>query len=305
MGTSQLRETSMSALKTFLRCGRQYYYNYVQGLQPRTDRESASMGTLFHEALAHAYRNYSASSFVSKAKERIHEIRENGYFDRHRDRIVKPSFEPENWNLIEDMVQFYWQEHGQHDKFDTIVAVEEAVSYELRGFTIRNTFDLLVRENGRLVVYDHKTVSEVGGAVEFLPLDFQMLMYELSAFKHFGEPIEVVYNMVRRAVPPGFGHDSGLTATGKKSTRSKDPMDYVRRERISRSAEELQAFEDELIAVIGSIRHSEDTNTWLRSPIKTGGESCKGCSFYGICGAELAGKRIDPNVISLEFEIAA
>ena len=59
----------------------------------------------------------------------------------------------------------------------------------------------------------------------FLGLDTQMLTYEVIANRAIGQNVEMVYNMIRRERPPGYGSRSLLTKSGRKSTASTDRDD--------------------------------------------------------------------------------
>jgi len=291
----------MSALSTFLRCQRKYYYQEVKGLIPLSggSSEAMTMGTIFHEALAAIYRDMKQSGsrtgspcFGSVA---IEEIVLRGYTEHHGER---QTFElaDDKVQLLHDMLDLYWNEYGSKDEFDEIIAVEEPFILEIGGYAIRNTFDLVVREKGQIVVYDHKTVGSIKETLEFLPLDFQIGAYMLAAYKHFGEPVEFVYNMVRRAKPGG--------KTGRASTAVGD---YLRRERLWKSESELVEWENILLALTGSLDDTKSLgdvgylNGWLRSPQKGYMGGCNSCAYKSVCSAELSGHVMSDDMLSMSY----
>ena len=288
----------MSALSTFLRCQRKYYYQEVKGLIPLSggSSEAMTMGTIFHEALASIYgaqKTCPDAGFDAMfGHQRIDQIVERGYTEHHGER---QSFElaDDKVQLLHDMLDLYWNELGSKDQFDAIIAVEEPFILEIGGYAIRNTFDLVVREKGQIVVYDHKTVGSIKETLEFLPLDFQIGAYMLAAYKHFGEPVEFVYNMVRRAKPGG--------KTGRASTAIGD---YLRRERLWKSESELAEWEKILnnLVVSVEVRGAFGRNAaYQRSPQKGYMGGCNSCVYKSVCSAELSGHTMSDDMLSMSY----
>lgn len=296
----------MSALSTFLRCQRKYYYQEVKGLIPLSggSSEAMTMGTIFHEALASIYRSQErVSPFLPMyGHDRIDEIVERGYTEHHGE---QQTFElaDDKVDLLHGMLDLYWTEYGSKDEFDEIIAVEEPFILEIGGYAIRNTFDLVVREKGQIVVYDHKTVGSIKETLEFLPLDFQVGAYMLAAYKHFGEPVEFVYNMVRRAKPGG--------KTGRASTAVGD---YLRRERLWKSEDELAEWMDILSELIYTVKeksvleYSEGIglpqvvpSRFRRSPQKGYMGGCNSCAYKSVCSAELSGHTMSDDMLSMSY----
>ena len=296
-----MMDTSMSQIQSYLKCQKAYEYRYVQGLRPRKETtDTMDIGTLFHAGAAAGYQHLGHINhhWFADAQAEVDRVIEEGY-DYHGERR-ELEVSDEDQELVKEMLEYYWENVGKHDKFDEIIAVEEPFNLTIGGFNIRNTFDLVVRENGRVVVFDHKTVGNVKETAEFLPLDFQIGAYMLAASRHFGEPVEFVYNMIRRAVP------RELTKSGRKSTSSKDPMDYVRRERLWKNKTELAAWEKALLTVTTEIDWKSKYKTFgvpesfNRSPQK-GFMGCSGCAYKSICSAELIGQTVDGSMAEWFF----
>lgn len=303
-----MSDTSMSALKTFLNCQKRYEYQYVRGLRPlRESTDVMDLGTLFHAGCQAGYKLGKDAApitmqgyWLKYAHTRVDETIANGYDYHGERREIK--VDEEQVQLVHDMLDYYWENVGQHDQFDEVVAVEEPFVLEVGGYSIRNTFDLVVREAGRIVVYDHKTVGNVKESAEFLPLDFQVGAYMVAAASHFGEPVEFVYNMVRRAVP------KELTKSGRKSTSSKDPMDYLRRERLWKNETELGEWRNTLESLVDEMDRKTTANvpapSFLRNPVK-GYMGCLGCAYKSLCSAELIGQKIDGSMLEYSFTTVA
>lgn len=302
-------ELSQSAVKDLSRCDKKFFYRWMMGLAPRISGEPADFGTGFHEVMAAGERALQkGDNFLEAAHRRLDFIRYNGFEDRHLQGEVRNlALETDAWERLEDVLNFYWQHVGRLDAAnEEIIAVEEPFYFELEGYVFRSTFDAVVQIKGhdRPRIRDHKTVGSVNEALAFLPLDFQMKFYQLAGYKHFGFPIEVEYNMARREVPPGFGHRSALTKSGAKSKASTDPKDYARREVLTISEHELKAFEEELRGFLRVIRRNRETEYWPRRVIKTGGEACAQCPYYGICTTSLMGGEISESLLKLTYKLS-
>lgn len=216
----------------------------------------------------------------------------------------------EEIRAIGDSVQFYarhkiWYDF-QHYK---ILATEVPFDYPFTTYNgedviLSGVFDLLAQdvthEKNVVVVMDHKTVGDVNNTMSFLPLDVQMLSYEALCWRALGQPssnggyddVEVIYNMIRREVPPGFGHRSEFTPTGKKSTASRNVDDYLKRTSLWHSTKEREAIESNfLIPMLSETAESQ----YYKGPlipriIRTGGEACSSCDFFARCKANILGR---------------
>ena len=291
---SEIYDESMSSFKTYAECKKKWEYRYKRGLVPlQNNTETLDIGTLYHAGMAEGYRHgiYNLDNWVENAHNGIDITLRDGY-DYHGERRVL-NVEKEKVQLVKDMLEFYWENLGQHDVFDEIIAVEESFSLYINGRTITNTFDLLVRQQGRLCIWDHKTVGSVNDTLAFLPLDMQSNMYQVAAWLKFGEPVEFMYNIARRAVP------RELTASGRKSTASKDPADYLRRVNSIKSEGELRYVYEELKNQNQEMRQ----RTWFPREPQKGFMGCNGCAYRDICSAEQTGKRVSKTMLEMSYEI--
>lgn len=295
-----MKELSMSALETFQRCRRKFYYRYVLGLIPKETPEYMAIGSAFHAGVAGGYREYaSRKHFVEIAQQAFREWLNT---DDAR------GFNPDDRGLVEDMIKYWWEHEGITQDYSEIVSVEEHLPYQIPGTDryIRCTPDLLARrsDSGRLVLTDHKTVGGVNEALAFLPLDFQLRLYTLQTWRRYGELPEIDYNMVRRELPPDFMRADGqmpyaLTPTGKPSKRSADPKDYIRRERQTFTEKQLLTFEKQLLAIVNDVDGEDD---YTRTVIKNGATACSGCKYLTQCTRELDGGKLDGITLKWEFD---
>lgn len=312
------KKISMSELATFQRCEKKFYYSEVLGLKSRAPVDNISFGTLFHQAMQAGYRQLKgwplgepldmrSAEFLGMAHAAILRILSEGAYYRRGKREPFALTDEKLGPLCHDAVDFYWEHQGKLDVFDEIISVEVPVEFQLGDYTISNTFDLLVRQDGRLKLIDHKTSGAINEAYEFLDRDFQVLCYPLAAWKVYGELVEVVYNLVRRGVPPNFQRPDGtkpyeLTKSGAKSKASTDLDDYLKRVSIFKSIGQLEHFEKMLAWQIRGIADCTADAYWPVRPIQTGGQACKGCPFVAPCTAEIAGNVLDRGALALTYD---
>ena len=216
-----------------------------------------------------------------------------------------------------DVVQHYLGTHFWHDheQFEILsVEKEYETSFTFCDSTgqwvsaiVTGAMDVVARDrtftDKRMgAVIDHKFVGDVGNALDFLPLDTQMLFYEgimceVLIFQGDFDDIELIYDLHRREVPPGFGHRPLRTnkdGSVAKNNASRDEDDYVKRPKpIRHSAKERGAIVKNLIVPLLS-------NVWNfrqgwnadfpRRVIRTGGESCSNCYAQARCSHDILGR---------------
>ena len=291
-----LKEESMSSFKMYLDCKKQWYYRYKRGLVPLRDSQDAkpmNIGTLFHAGCAGGYRSLMSKKmdWLTAAKGEVQAVLNDGY-DWHGEK-QQVDLEPEDVQLVQDMLAFYWNNKGKHDKFDEILAVEESIPLFIAGKLVYCTFDLVAKVDGHIQVWDHKTVGSVKESKAFLPFDTQANMYAISAWLKYGEPVEFVHNFVRRAVP------KELTATGRKSTASKDPEDYLLRTTMLKTTRELEY----LLGEYTALGEEMQSRTWFpREPNKSF-TGCSSCPYAGVCSNEQTGRISPDGMLQLDYKI--
>ncbi len=300
-----------SDLDTLKSCARKYMYANVRNWKPKQANEAMDMGSAFHLCAAYGYGALadSGGNWLTAAL-----ARSGGkMLDRFSDREL--GLTDENRGALRDMLSYYWEHVGQFDTFDEIVSVEEEVYFELAGWTVRATMDLVVKEEGRLVIYDHKTTGDIQLDQGHLPLDLQTHLYYLAAWKKWGRPTEFVHNFVRRfdygskqrTGPPLWKRADGtqpylLTESGKPATRSNDRNDYVRRVRTPLTESQLVAFERELVSRLNLLSYHYASGNWPRSDTKLG-FGCSSCPYYSICCTEMDGREINPLLLEMSYDI--
>lgn len=304
------RRLTRSDIATYIRCERKFHYKCVQNLPEGPSTKNMSEGTLLHHGLAEMYRSQSLSAAMTA----LDDMARSGkytYHDEEKD-LARDACESETVNRLCDVLAFYHQHaFAATMAGKEVYAIEKPFEYERLGIAIDGTFDLVLRHLDRPVfeVHDFKTVSLVSTALKFLALDTQMLQYEVLANRtlgrspvmvHMVQQIEMVYNIIRREVPPGFGSRPLTTKSGAKSSASQNVEDYLYQHRFAHSKVEVEYIEDAFIATTlaaQTIYNTKWRNDIQRRTIKTGGEACHtSCPYFARCCAELIG-HAEPNFV--------
>jgi hypothetical protein len=331
----------MSAFDTFSRCRKKFDYQEVRGWIPRSRSWAMTIGTGFHICLAAGYaavRDFDAAYRVfaqcedawpeqdpnasaARALSFISAATEAAYNAKHDRDGMALGFAKEDHELLEDMVRYFWEHLGAEDlkTIWQILSVEEPAYIQIGDVLIRTTFDLVasvvtnISSEGVFtletpVVFDHKTVGEdaVQQALSFLQRDFQTRAYYSSARGKYGKPTRFVHTFVARVVPPGFGHRSLLTPTGKTRSAAtlvsmQDVNRYLRRESTPLSDAQIDAFEGQLVKQVADVERAKIENYFPPSPIKGHYPGCDGCPYEGPCAAEIDGRDVPLAAIDLSY----
>lgn len=285
---------SQSELTTFQRCQRKYLYTYVDGIKPDA-RPVMDEGTLVHVGLATAYKLLHAPLIGLKAAAHaeMERVRSEGH--EYKGEQYEIRIEDEDFERLKSVTDYYLDHYAADDVLDLeVLSVEKTRPVSFGGFKFDVTMDLVVRHrrSGIVQVFDRKTVGQtVNSPQANLQVDTQFLIYEAAAHELFSqngvEHVEVVRDLIRRDVPPGYGYRPLTTKSGAKSSATTDPRDYLRREVFSHSKKELSVAIAELVAVGWQMRFQRPRIEYYRSVIRTGSEACSNCPHYIRCGADL------------------
>ena len=299
-------DTSASQLEMWSRCDRRFYYRYVQGFVPISVPENMVWGTFWHRIIQEYYRAIQKGLREDTALHAAQLIAEQCTLVENKlHGGTQVHFDAEKRERIWDTIRYYYDQVARMDDWDEIVAVEESI-YFVVGYQgnpvmrIRSTMDLVARKDGRLCPVDHKTTGDVQKSLAFLAMDLQVKIYMLTAFAFYEQDPYFCYNMVARDVPPGFGHRSLLTETGRKRSpetleKMQRPENYLHREWISKSEREYGAIQRDLVKKALMIHFAGNSGMWERRIVKMGGMSCETCPYFAICAAEFEGQKFDEN----------
>ena len=292
--------------RRFKNCRRAWQYSDKIGLKKiKDDRNALWLGRGVHTALAGYYSGQN----------------EQDAFDEWLEKTVpqpaRDAFSTEEFSRFHEMIDLattmiagYIQFAKQSDTFE-VISVEKKLSAKIPGTkgTLVGTIDLLVRQGGRLWVYDHKTCASFIDP-QLLDLDDQMTSYLWLVWKTYGEmPAGAVYNQLRKKIPAepyllksgkSLSKDKSIDTTYKKYydailTHGFNPEDYEDtlikiaekkfycRELVPRNKNELGNFEQHLV---DEYREMASKNTPIYSnPTR----DCSWCDYLCLCKAENEG----------------
>ncbi|WP_242370665.1 PD-(D/E)XK nuclease family protein [Anaeromyxobacter sp. SG26] len=234
---------SVSQIKTWLRCPRSYVLHYVRGVEAAFVPTALAFGTAFHEAAAALYL---------EAKNTGEPLRLAYVQDVFRDAWDRASSGPVPLQADEDgeddsgaltdkgiaMLGVFHEFATEALAHQVVESVEQAFavsifdpdSGEVLEEQLVGTVDLVVREDERRVVVEHKTAARRYGADQ-LRFDIQPTAYKLAArLGGLGE-VGVRYQVVTKAKTPalqvedvvrGEQHEDDLLRTALGVLRSID-----------------------------------------------------------------------------------
>lgn len=184
--------TSVSQLKCWLRCPKQFNLKYIKGVAPAFVPINLAFGSAIHEALA---------AFYSEVKSTGSPLRRDLVLDTFRAAWAKAEdgdipLQPEDGedasdNMVDKGVSLLhaFHQHATNGAApEAVEAVEmsfiadlhDADTGEVLDEKLVGTIDLLVLEKGRRVIYEHKTASKRHGKDQ-LNNDIQVTAYQLAA----------------------------------------------------------------------------------------------------------------------------
>ena len=315
-------EISMSDLDTFKTCRKKFEFSFIRGWQPRTATWAMVIGTAYHAKLAAGYRAVQTYDSYGRTKgivrsdnDRALEFKEHAVAETpEHDRDGKLfGLTQGDLELLDDMVLYWFEQKGEADlrEIAEIISVEEPYYMQVGPYNIRCTLDAVVRYFGEpdTTVIDHKT-GEPQKVASWIYLDTQTPIYYIVTTGRYGKITQFKHQWMHREVPPGFGHRSLLTDTGKERSKAtlasmQDPEKYVSVVKTELNGEQLSAYTAELVDVLQEIDHCKETGRWLRrSPIKVGPMTCESCPYFRPCVAERMGQPpMDDSVASTFYVV--
>ena len=206
---------SISQLKSYLLCPRQFEFRYVRGLEQEFVPRALAFGIAFHSALARHYvdlRDVGESPPVEKLVETFREawqLKVNGDIPLEgADDEDGPKTDP--LDLAAKMLVKF-DEHAEATEQDMVVeAVEQPFGISLcdpdTGEVLEErlvgVIDLVVREDGQTVVVEHKSAAKKWGVDQFR-FDFQPTAYQLAMREQFAlNEVGLRYQIVTKTKSP-------------------------------------------------------------------------------------------------------
>jgi CRISPR/Cas system-associated exonuclease Cas4 (RecB family) len=256
--------TSVSQVKCYLRCPRQFELRYIRGDAPAFVPVPLAFGSAFHAALAAFYGEVKASASPLKRDLMIDVFRAE--WSRALDGPIPLQIDEEDdtsTDLVVDKgvsMLHAFAEHAEKNLDGLVVeSVEKSFSVaisdpdtgEILEEQLVGTMDLVVLDHNRRVVVEHKTSSKKYSADQ-LRFDIQPTAYSLAA------------------------RQAGLGEVGLRFqvvTKTKVPA--VQTADITRDAQD----EDDFLRTAGGVLMAIDAG--VSYPIR--GWACRGCQFAHAC----------------------
>jgi putative RecB family exonuclease len=258
---SELREglhVSVSQVKTYLRCPRQYQMRYVLGAEPEFVPRNLVLGSAVHEGLAAYYRSVmqtSESPEQDVGLAALHATLEAAKKNRVPLEEGDDDLEAVGTGLLRVFYETVYQDPPVVVGVEVPFAVElhDPVTGEVLEEKLVGALDLVVEQESQNVVVEHKTAAKKWSQDQ-IKHDIQ-----LSAYKLVGGKI-------------GLG-DVGLRL--QVLTKTKKPAMVV--ENTERGDKDIQDF---LATVVGVLR-AVDAGVFY--PVRT--SMCGGCAFQRRCSS--------------------
>lgn len=183
--------TSVSQLKCWLRCPRMFELRYVRGVFPAFVPVNLAFGSAIHEALA-SYYGELKSTGVPLRRDLVLDVFRGGWAKAIDGDVPLQADEDgdDQGQVIERGVSMLhaFYEHASRAPPFTVEAVEHGFTVplhdpdtgEVRDEQLVGTMDLVIVEEGRRVVVEHKTAARKYGEDQ-LRFDLQVSGYKLAA----------------------------------------------------------------------------------------------------------------------------
>jgi putative RecB family exonuclease len=258
---SELREglhVSVSQVKCFLRCPRQYQMRYVLGAEPEFVPRNLVLGSAVHEGLAAYYRSVmetSESPEQEVCRAALHATLEAAKKNRVPLEEGGEDMEAVGTALLRTFYEAVYQDPPVVVAVEVPFAIElsDPVTGEVLEEKLVGALDLVIRESEKHIVVEHKTAAKKWSQDQ-IQHDIQ-----LSAYKLVGEKI-------------GLG-DVGLRL--QVLTKTKKPAMVV--ENTDRTDRDEREFLETVVGVLRAV----DAQVFF--PIRNG--MCGGCAFQRRCAS--------------------
>ena len=256
---SELREglhVSVSQVKTYLRCPRQYQMRYVLGAEPEFVPRNLVLGSAVHEGLAAFYRSVMVTSESPEQDvclAALHSTLEAAKKNPVPLEEGEDDLETVGTGLLRVFYETVYQDPPVVVGVEVPFAVElhDPVSNEVLEEKLVGALDLVIREGDKHIVVEHKTAAKKCSQDQ-IKHDIQLSAYKLVARKL------------------GLG-DVGLRL--QILTKTRKPAMVV--ENTERGDKDIRDF---MATVVGVLR-AVDAGVFF--PVRT--SMCGGCAFQRRC----------------------
>ena len=304
-----------SQIAMFKQCRQKYWFNYIEKLESKALVRPLYEGRLIHEAIAEYYGQKNQNKLPLNEIKEIISNKINGIITTQRQELDNAYEIPneemdEKLDKIEEevltVIDHYIAYAEEHDKFE-FIAPEQNFEYKIDDHLIvSGKIDGIIKEPDGIWLIEHKTTSskDFTDYIKTLMLDEQLELYLFIMKQITGKEIKgVIYNIIRKKIPTkpkilkdgSVSKDSRIDTTVevfKKALKDNncDEKDYeqilemlkknefIKRERIFRTSNDLQAFFDEWLETLKALTSPKILiykNPWNCKIMK--------CPYYTLC----------------------
>lgn len=182
--------TSVSQVKTWLRCPRQFELKYVRGVPPAFVPVNLAFGSAIHEALA-AYYGEKKASGTPLDRDHVLDVFRARWENALAGDVPVQTDDGEDLDQVIDkgvsMLHAFYERAAKMPPFEVegvergfTVPLYEPDTGEVLDEQLVGTMDLIVNEGGRRIVVEHKTAARKYGDDQ-LRFDLQVTGYKLAA----------------------------------------------------------------------------------------------------------------------------
>lgn len=281
-----------SSLKLFRSCKRKWFWKYILRLRERVKDKNLVIGGVFHECVAHWYRNPRSSMqriLIRYEKQLSAYLQAKGGF-YSQEEVDKFDVAIKNFG---GMMLAYEAQYSPIRKTWLIQSdlIEKQFLVPFEHFDYAGKIDLVVARKGHRRAVEHKTASRLRhGYIERLPLDTQCRGYMLGATQGLGIGIEeILYDVVAKS------------KWRRKSNESQDEFNLRNAERYMATPEKffyqepIPVTREAVASFVYELHHVQREYLHLRSELKgldarewePNDDSCdkyfKQCEYLTLC----------------------
>lgn len=235
------RVVTVSEIRAYRTCARLWHYKYEDGIRPALESKALLIGSAVHSALEIFWTGGSKADALGK----LEEICVGSFWESETGVL-----EATRCNVMICGYFDFWE--PERPKWKTLPGgVEKVIQLGLdHGIVLGGKVDGLARylEDGRLFMIEHKTSSEDVSSSgsdywQRLALDSQIDTYQHVLEKEFGEPVSILYDVLKKiTTAPKF----------KKSVskrKAETPEEFA--ERKAEQRETLEEFGSRILGDMG------------------------------------------------------
>lgn len=159
-----------SEYSDFLMCRKKWYHSWVENLEPKRPDKKLFFGTAFHKWLEYYYKNGCNRELATV---------ETMVWIESQDTSDMDSVEyAELMNLLDGTTKYYHLTYKDIDNKANVLGTEVEFLVKLdEGIIMTGTIDLILEIDGKVWIFDHKTVSSIQMYVEKSVMDRQISRY--------------------------------------------------------------------------------------------------------------------------------